>query len=82
MHSKWIAVQQMRCNGKRDDFSLKDLLLCAQKGDIKNPMEIIREVSEGIDSWFDCAKKAEFPELQAKRIQNLFRNEIINELKN
>ena len=79
--SKWIASQQMRCNRKRDDFTLKDLLLCAEKADIKNPKEIIRKVAEGISTWEECIEKAGFPDDTAKGIQELFRNNIIKELK-
>lgn len=80
-NSKWIAVQQMRCNGKRDDFTLNDLLSCAEKADIKNPKEIIKNVATGLSTWRDCTKKAGFPDIEAEKIESLFRNSIIQELK-
>lgn len=75
--SKFIAVQQMSCNGKRDDFTYDDLIKAAKQADISNPKHIITEVKESINSWHEFAKKADLPEKETETIRNYFRNDII-----
>lgn len=74
--SKWIALQQMCCNGKRDNFSYKDLLEAGKHADISNPKKIIQEVKSALDSWNEFARKAGLPDSKAENIRNLFRSDI------
>lgn len=74
--SKWIALQQMSCNGKRDDFTYNDLIKAAKQADISNPKRIIAEVRTVLDSWKEFAFKAGLPEKEADAVQALFRNDI------
>ena len=67
--SKWLNSHQMSLNGKRDDFTRKDLLAPAEKFK-KEANQIIDEVVEIISQWPKYAKEAGvFPDF-AKRIQS------------
>lgn len=67
--SKWLNSHQMSLNGKRDDFTRKDLLAPAEKFK-KEANQIIDEVVEIVSQWPKYAKEAEvFPDF-AKRIQS------------
>ncbi len=72
---KFIGSQQMSVNGKRDDFTMSDLLECASHADITKAKakKIIEQVQEGISKWNDCAKQAELPESNALAVQSCFR---------
>ena len=74
--SRWIDKQQMSCNGKRDDFTLEDLLAVARFADVSNPKAIIEEVKNGISEWSEIARSAGLPPKDANRIENLFRMDI------
>jgi len=71
--SKWVSKQQMRCNGKRDNFTLDDLLEVARSADVRRPKEIIKEVSAQIALWMSFADEAGMPEELSDNIQNHFR---------
>lgn len=73
-NSKWIALQQMTCNGKREDFNYEDLKSAAKQAEISDYKKIIKEVNEAVSLWPDFAKQAGFPQKDAENIQNLFRN--------
>lgn len=72
--SKWIALQQMTCNGKRDDFNYNDLKMAAKQAEISNYKTIIKDVKDAVSLWPDFAKQAGLPESETKNIQGLFRN--------
>jgi len=63
----------MACNGKRDQFSLEDLLEAAKSADVKRPKLIISEVEQAIAQWPEFADKAEIEERQAAYINQLHR---------
>ena len=75
--SHWIALQQMCCNGKRDNFTYNDLVVAGKHADISNPKRIIKDVRDALDSWIEFSRKAGLPADQAENIQNLFRNDIV-----
>ncbi len=55
---QWTDRHQMTINGKRDNFSIDDLIRVAETGDIKRPRAVIQEVSEVVRQWPDYAKDA------------------------
>lgn len=67
--SKWLNSHQMSLNGKRDDFTRKDLLAPAEKFK-KEANQIIDEIIEIVSQWPKYAKEAEvFPDF-IREIQN------------
>jgi serine/threonine-protein kinase HipA len=71
--SRWISAQQMRVNGKRDDFTRSDLLQAARAADVKHPGPIIEEVSAALSLWPEFAARSGLQEEQAFSIQAHFR---------
>jgi serine/threonine-protein kinase HipA len=69
----FIEQHQMRCNGKRDNFTREDLLAAARVAGIKKPGEIIDEVLQGVSKWKSYADQAGLPEMQADWIMKRFR---------
>jgi serine/threonine-protein kinase HipA len=69
--NKFIEQHQMSCNGKRDNFTLEDLLQAAKAADIKKPKEIIKEVEEAVSKWPEIATKNGIQEIQINHIKNL-----------
>jgi serine/threonine-protein kinase HipA len=61
---EWTSRHQMSVNGKRDHFTLEDLLQSATAANIKRPkaMKIVCQVSKIISRWPDFAKKAGVPD--------------------
>ena len=72
--SRWVDLQQMCCNGKRDAFTRDDLLSASKAADVKNPDAIIREVSDAIACWPDFAAKAGLEPDQMEAIRTFFRS--------
>lgn len=72
--SRFIASQQMRVNGKRDHFTLEDLLVAARAADVKHPQRIISEVRASLEKWLHFAETAGLNEAQAHGIQEHFRS--------
>ena len=54
---KWTNQHQLSLNGKRDGFSIQDLLQVAEKQNIKNAKEIIGQILNIISQWNKYAKK-------------------------
>ena len=73
-NSRFVDKQQMRCNGKRDNFTQDDLNMAAIAADIKNPDKIIQDVKDAIKLWPDFANEAGLKSDQAKAIKGLFRD--------
>ncbi|MCR4899774.1 MAG: type II toxin-antitoxin system HipA family toxin [Treponema sp.] len=73
--SRFIALQQLRCNDKRDNFTKDDLLATAAsaKIDADTAEKIIKEVQTGIDSWEELATKAGLKQSQTQSIRQAFR---------
>jgi serine/threonine-protein kinase HipA len=72
--SKWTSRHQLSLNGKRDDFTLKDLLEVAEKSDIKNAREIIRQTIETVSQWSAYAREVEVKPEHITHIRQTFRN--------
>ena len=75
--NKFISVHQMKCNEKRTNFVLSDLVIAAKDADVKKPMEIIEAVRKAIFGWDDIADKTGVPEEVAVNIKEHFRTNII-----
>ena len=53
---KWTNQHQLSLNNKRDNFTMKDLLLVAENADIKNAHVIIHQVIDIVSDWEKYAK--------------------------
>lgn len=57
----WTNRHQMSINGKRDDFTMHDLLTVANLFGVKGVGEIIDRIGEVVSQWLQFARKAEVP---------------------
>jgi serine/threonine-protein kinase HipA len=48
---KWTNKHQLSLNGKRDNFTMQDLLQVAKKQSIKNAKEIIEQILDIVSQW-------------------------------
>jgi len=48
---KWTNQHQMSLNGKRDDFTLADLIGIAEVYDVRNPLELVEQVVNAVQEW-------------------------------
>ncbi len=73
--SRWIGKHQMRCNDKRDDFTLEDLLQAARAADIKRgtAMDIISAVRNALDRWDQFAGEVDLNAAARVQIRKTFR---------
>lgn len=58
----WTDTHQMSINGKFDDITRQDLLVCAASNNIKNAAEIIDKVCETTAKWPEMAKNCGVPQ--------------------
>ncbi len=70
----FIEQHQISCNGKRDDFTLGDLLAAAKAGDIKQPKKIIAEVEAAVNDWAVFSEEAGLSEERTLAIGGLLRS--------
>ena len=66
--SFWVDTHQMTVNGKRDDFTLDDLLSVASQVRGMDARRIIKEVCEAVAQWPRFAKAAGVPATASERI--------------
>ncbi|WP_299253132.1 type II toxin-antitoxin system HipA family toxin [uncultured Aquimarina sp.] len=69
----WTSMHQMSINGKRDDFTLSDLLKVGDKISYKNSKAEIEQILEVVNNWSYYADKAGIPTEQAAKLQKAFR---------
>lgn len=55
---KWTNRHQMSANGKRDNFSRKDLIEVGESISLARPEEVINEVVTAVDKWTEFARDA------------------------
>lgn len=68
----WVSKQTLSINGKRESIQLADLLTIAKFANIKQPLQIIKEVNDAVMNWHDFASVAGVNEDLALKIrQNL-----------
>jgi len=70
---KWTNLHQLSLNAKRDNFTMYDLLEVAAKADIKNPKEIIRQITTIVSQWEKYAQTVEVNPEHIKQIWNTLR---------
>jgi len=69
---QWTNQHQLSLNNKRDNFTAKDLLMMADKADVKNARKIIRNVIDVVSNWEQYAQNAGVKTVYIKQIkQNL-----------
>jgi serine/threonine-protein kinase HipA len=71
----WTSTHQMSVNGKREQFTLDDLIDCGKAADLRERevKELIGEVGNAVRRWPDFANAAGVPEGWAQKIQATFR---------
>lgn len=55
---QWTNRHQLSLNGKRDHFTLNDLIAVAEKADVVRANEIIQQITETVSQWRDYAREA------------------------
>lgn len=55
---QWTSQHQMTINGKRDNFTLEDLLTVAEAINLSRPQELIDEVADAVARWPQFARSA------------------------
>jgi len=66
--SDWVSQHNLSINGKRIDFTKKDLLHLAHQNSIRHPERIIEEALEVVNRWMEYAKKYQTGDELAKAI--------------
>jgi len=71
----WTSMHQMSVNGKRDGFTLDDLIECGKAADIRERKvrELVAEVEATVRKWSEFASEAGVPERWAASIESTFR---------
>ncbi|MBB3059484.1 type II toxin-antitoxin system HipA family toxin [Microbulbifer rhizosphaerae] len=65
---RWTNQHQMSINGKRDQFTLEDLVAVAESISIKKPRDIIEEVAAAVARWPEFAERAGVKESFVRQI--------------
>jgi serine/threonine-protein kinase HipA len=66
---KWTSKHQLSLNGKRDNFTMQDLLQVAERQDIKNSKTIIEQTLDVAAQWSVYANKYDVKPQFTKIIQ-------------
>lgn len=74
----WTATHQMTLNGKRDDFTREDFVVCAKSAVMKRGRAeaIIEEVQAAVQRWPEFAAAAQLSDEWRERIQQQHRRTI------
>jgi len=72
----WTSMHQMSINGKRDSFTIQDLLNVGSKISYKNSKTEIKQIIDVVGNWSYYAEKAGIPSNQADKLQKAFRTSI------
>ena len=78
-HGRWTNKHQMTINGKRDDFSYKDLLFVGESVGIPKIEDIISEVYSAVKNWPNYAKEAGVKESVSNEIAQYHRLDITSQ---
>ncbi|MEA5129346.1 MAG: type II toxin-antitoxin system HipA family toxin [Proteiniphilum sp.] len=70
---RWINRHQLSLNGKRDDFTLDDLITTGERMDIRNPRDIIEQINEVVSCWERYAQEAKIKKEYILQIKNALR---------
>jgi serine/threonine-protein kinase HipA len=55
---RWTSTHQMSIAGKRDNFTLNDLIQTGEQHDVLRPERSIKRVADAVAQWSDHAKRA------------------------
>lgn len=69
--SRWVSRHNLSINGKRSDFTRKDLLEIARQNNIRNPERMIEEALEVVNRWQQYAKDYDVSADKANAIDTL-----------
>ncbi|WIO73290.1 type II toxin-antitoxin system HipA family toxin [Porticoccaceae bacterium LTM1] len=69
----WTNQHQMSINGKRDHFTVQDLLDVGHSISLPRPKQVIDEVHAAVQAWPEFAKQAGVAEKVSKQIGNAHR---------
>ncbi|MFI3261344.1 MAG: type II toxin-antitoxin system HipA family toxin [Rikenellaceae bacterium] len=69
---EWTSKHQMSINDKWEDFNRYDFVSFAKKMNIKNPLEIIEQVTHSASQWNRLAQENELPMDLAQRLYSQF----------
>lgn len=72
---EWTSKHQMSLNGKRDDFTMEDLIEFGAKADIKKMQatKIVKEIGNVFSKWSEYAERASVFQDHQASIQNTLR---------
>lgn len=65
---KYLAQHQLSINNKRTEITRNDLLLVAERMNIKKPHEIIGQITDTVSNWPKYASEAGIPGIQMEAI--------------
>ncbi len=69
----WTSQHQMSINGKRDEFTRKDLITVGESISLPKPEKVIDEVKQAVSQWPDFAKRAGIKKKVIKEIAGMHR---------
>src|SRR5690606_24831721 len=69
--SKWVSQHNLSINGKRKNFTRKDLLTIAEQNSIRNPEGIINSCIEVVANWKMYAEMYQVDEKKTHAINQL-----------
>ncbi len=69
----WTNVHQMSLAGKRDNFTLRDLIGLGEYAGIRKPKQIIQEIQAAVLRWPEFAGEAGVPDDQITKVGNVHR---------
>jgi len=70
---QWTSQHQMSVNGKRDNFTLDDLIKVGTDQGVKNPSQIIKTITSIVSDWSNYASKNNVSPTFSKQIQENLR---------
>lgn len=68
--SMWVSRHALSTNGKRENYSISDLLNVANEMNISKPNDIIQEVQQVVDKWRDYARQVKLNDVLTQRIES------------
>ena len=69
--SKWVSQHNISVNGKRKEFTRKDLLTIAKQNSIRNPMGIIDSCIQVVKNWKTYAEMYQVDQAKTLAIDQL-----------
>lgn len=73
---KWTSLHQMTLNGKRDNFTLNDLLKIGESISIAKPGQIIQQILDAVKQWPEFARQSGVPNDQIQHIAETLRTRL------